>query len=140
MGVVYSVVLEVVPQFGLQQIVTKTNWSDLLGAAGTTEDLLREGDTSANQAVLNAILDGSLNGTGLGSGREPPPPAPTDPDITVSRYPALLTRRSVNTHEPTSIGRTVQAVDRSAWSTTAGTVGRFAAAGTSSQPNVSGRN
>src|ERR1039458_6800059 len=29
-----------------------------------------------------------------GSGEEPPLPAPTDPDVTVSRYPALLIRRS----------------------------------------------
>ena len=47
------------------------------------------------------------------------PPAPTDPDVTVSRYPAPLTRRSVSTSGPTSTGRTGQAVFRSARPTTA---------------------
>ncbi len=65
MGVIYSVVLEVVPQFGLEQIITPTNWPALLGIAGTTEDQLRQGDVAANQAVLQAILDGSVNGTGI---------------------------------------------------------------------------
>jgi hypothetical protein len=65
MGVIYSVVLEVVLQFGVQQIVTSTNWSALLGIAGTTEDLLRQGDVQANEAVLKVILDGSMNGTGI---------------------------------------------------------------------------
>jgi hypothetical protein len=65
MGVIYSVVLEVVAQFGLQQIVTSTTWSALLARAGTTEASLRQGDVPANRAVLTAILDGSLNGTGI---------------------------------------------------------------------------
>jgi hypothetical protein len=65
MGVIYSVVLEVVPQFGLQQIVTPTKWSALLSKAGTSEDQLRKGDANANQSVLKVILDGSLNGTGI---------------------------------------------------------------------------
>jgi FAD binding domain len=65
MGVIYSVVLEVVPQFGLQQIVTSTNWSALLSMANTTEDLLRQGDVQANEAVLGVILDGSINGTAI---------------------------------------------------------------------------
>src|SRR5213076_2090391 len=38
MGVIYSVVLEVVEQYGLQQIVTPTSWAALLTMAGITED------------------------------------------------------------------------------------------------------
>jgi hypothetical protein len=65
MGVIYSVVLEVVPQFGLQQIVTSTNWPALLSMASTTAELLRQGDVQANEAILQVILDGSVNGTGI---------------------------------------------------------------------------
>lgn len=65
MGVVYSVVLGVVPQFGLQQVVTPTTWADLLQAAGTTEDDLRAADTSANQKVLACLTNGKQNGTGI---------------------------------------------------------------------------
>jgi hypothetical protein len=65
MGVIYSVVLEVVPQFGLRQIVTPTSWSAVLGQAKTTEAELRTGNPEANEAVLKVILDGSLNGTGI---------------------------------------------------------------------------
>jgi hypothetical protein len=65
MGVIYSVVLEVVPQYGLQQIVTRTTWSNILGIAGTTEDALRQGDPAANLAVLEVILGAKPNGTGV---------------------------------------------------------------------------
>jgi len=65
MGVIYSVVLSVVRQFGLRQIVQPTSWLGILDAAGVTEDDLRAGDSAANQAVLNVLLDGSLNGTGI---------------------------------------------------------------------------
>src|ERR1035441_7181050 len=53
MGVIYSVVLEVVPQFGVQQICTMleqdattgtTGWSAMLKNAGTSEGDLRRGD------------------------------------------------------------------------------------------------
>jgi hypothetical protein len=70
MGVIYSVVLQVVPQFGLRQVVHPTTWQDLLAAAAHVDvkDLvkdLRAGNAAANQRVLNVLLDGSLNGTGI---------------------------------------------------------------------------
>jgi hypothetical protein len=65
MGVIYSVVLAVVPQFGLRQVVHPTTWPGLIAAAGTTEALLRAGDAAANQAVLSALMDGTINGTGI---------------------------------------------------------------------------
>lgn len=71
-GVIYSVVLEVVPQYGIQQIVTTlqqtqatTGWSALLQKAGTSEMALRSGDETANNAVLQFLLDGTRNGTGI---------------------------------------------------------------------------
>lgn len=70
MGVFYSVVLEVVPQFGLQQISkafpndgASTGWSRVLAGANTSESALRSGDPTANIAVLDFLLDGSANGT-----------------------------------------------------------------------------
>jgi FAD/FMN-containing dehydrogenase len=72
MGVIYSVVLEVVPQYGLQQIVTTfqstqtpTGWYELLQKADTSEAELRSGSASANNRVLEVLLDGALNGTGI---------------------------------------------------------------------------
>jgi hypothetical protein len=73
-GVIYSMVLEVVPQFGIQQIVTSlqqnsdgtTGWSQLLGKAGTSEAALRSGDAMANIGVLEFLLDGTQNGTTIG--------------------------------------------------------------------------
>lgn len=69
-GVIYSVVLEVVPQYGIQQIVTTlqqtqeaTGWSALLRNAHTSEAALRSGDATANNAVLQFLLDGARNGT-----------------------------------------------------------------------------
>lgn len=68
MGVIYSVVLEVVPQFGIQQTVTPTTWPTLLQKAGVKEtDLLPSSPTKtgANQKVL-AFLRNALpidNGT-----------------------------------------------------------------------------
>ena len=74
MGVIYSMVLEVVPQFGIQQIVTSleqnsdgtSGWSQLLGKAGTSEAALRSGDAAANISVLELLLDGTQNGTTKG--------------------------------------------------------------------------
>jgi hypothetical protein len=67
MGVIYSVVLEVVPAFGIQQKVKRVgNWrGDLLPAADVTEAQLRARDPAANRRVLDFILDGALNGTGI---------------------------------------------------------------------------
>ena len=65
MGVIYSVVLEVVPQFGLRQIVKATNWANILAMAKTTQGALANNDPNANHAVLNVVLDGALNGTGI---------------------------------------------------------------------------
>jgi hypothetical protein len=72
MGVVYSVVFEVVPQFGLQQICVAiapkpdiTSWQTLLQLAGTSVGSLRSGSSAANIKVLNFLLDGSVNGTGI---------------------------------------------------------------------------
>jgi hypothetical protein len=72
MGVIYSVVLEVVPQYGIRQVVTtyqqpkvSNGWSALLRRAGTSEAALRSGDHGANDAVLRLLLDGAWNGTGI---------------------------------------------------------------------------
>jgi hypothetical protein len=65
MGVIYSVVLSVVPQFGLRQVVHPTTWPALLAAAKTSEDELRKGTAAANQAVLDALRNGMTNGTGI---------------------------------------------------------------------------
>jgi len=65
MGVIYSMVIAVKPQFGLRQVVHPTSWLDLLGAAGTNEQDLRAGNAKANQALLNALMDGTVNGTGI---------------------------------------------------------------------------
>ena len=68
MGVIYSVVLAVVPQFGIHQIVTSMPWNAMLQKASITETQLRSGDTTANLSLVDAILDGSKNGTGIGKG------------------------------------------------------------------------
>lgn len=65
MGVIYSMVISVVAQFGVHQVVHPTSWPELLTAAGTTVTALRAGDAAANEAVLNALMDGNLNGTGI---------------------------------------------------------------------------
>ncbi len=65
MGVIYSVVLSVVPQFGLRQVVHPTTWPALLAAAGTSEGELRKGTAGPNQLVLTALMDGTINGTGI---------------------------------------------------------------------------
>jgi hypothetical protein len=65
LGVIYSVVLEVVEQFGIRQLVTPTSWSNILSAATTTLADLRSGDIAANRRILDVVLDGSLNGSGI---------------------------------------------------------------------------
>ena len=65
MGVIYSVVLEVVPQFGLQQIVTATDWPSVLRRAGTSAQSLRENDVQANRSIVDFLTDGLINGTGI---------------------------------------------------------------------------
>ena len=66
MGVVYSIVLEVYPQYGIQQIIKRTTWASLANAAGVSTEMLAGGDPGANNAMLRALLDGSVNGTGIG--------------------------------------------------------------------------
>jgi hypothetical protein len=65
MGVIYSVVFVVVPQFGIRQIVTSSNWSTVLQKAGVTTAQLRAGDPAANTKILDFLMDGSVNGTGI---------------------------------------------------------------------------
>ncbi len=65
MGIIYSVVFVVVPQFGIRQISTSTNWSSLLLKAGVTTAQLTAGDPAANTNILNFLMDGSANGTGI---------------------------------------------------------------------------
>lgn len=65
MGVIYSVVLAVKPQFGIRQVVRPTTWTDLLNAANVTENQLRVNDPLANQAILSHLANGVENGTGI---------------------------------------------------------------------------
>ena len=65
MGVVYSIVLAVRLQFGLRQVVHPTNWAELLDAAQTTEGDLRAGTAAANQALVDTLINGTVNGTGI---------------------------------------------------------------------------
>lgn len=66
LGVVYSMVIEVVEQYGLEQRTVSINsWSQLLTLADTTENQLRRGDIDANNRMLNVLLDGRINGSGI---------------------------------------------------------------------------
>ena len=65
MGVIYSVVFQVVPQFGIRQIVTSTEWSTIQQKAGVTTAQLKAGDPAANIKILDFLMDGSANGTGI---------------------------------------------------------------------------
>jgi hypothetical protein len=79
MGVIYSVVLEVVPQFGVHEAVVQTTWRGIGNALanvpvpnpllqGLPFDMkLRLPVTSgaSSRALLNFLLDGSMNGTGI---------------------------------------------------------------------------
>ena len=65
MGVIYSVVFAVVPQFGIRQIVTSSNWAGVLQTAGVTTAQLQSGDPTANTKILDFLMDGSANGTGI---------------------------------------------------------------------------
>ena len=64
-GVVYSVVLEVQPQYGIKQTVQKTSWAAVLRQANLAADDLVRGGAEANMKVLDVILDGTKNGTGI---------------------------------------------------------------------------
>jgi hypothetical protein len=96
MGVIYSVVLEVVPQFGLQQIVNTTTWSGLLKTAGTSEAELRQGNAAANQKVLKFMLDGKLNGTRIAQAEN----VYTDLAINPINQDCWITNRRVTPHLP----------------------------------------
>lgn len=65
MGVIYSVVFQVVPQFGIRQIVTSTQWSTIQQKAGVTTAQLQSGDPTANLKILNFLMNGVANGTGI---------------------------------------------------------------------------
>jgi hypothetical protein len=66
MGVVYSVVLGVHPQFGIRQVVANPGtWAAVLATAGVTEDSLRAHDPKANEQVLQHLMNGTANGTGI---------------------------------------------------------------------------
>lgn len=66
MGVVYSVILEVVDQYGIEQrTVAIDSWQALLQLAQTSEDELREDNVAANQRVLDLLIDGRANGSGV---------------------------------------------------------------------------
>jgi len=66
MGVIYSVVLEVAPAFGIQQKVKRIeHWRELLTLAGVSETELRDRNAAANRRLLDFVLDGARNGTGI---------------------------------------------------------------------------
>ena len=65
MGVIYSVVFEVVHQYGIRQVVTSSNWTDLLNNAGVTTAQLNAGDPTANTKILQFLMNGAQNGTGI---------------------------------------------------------------------------
>lgn len=65
MGVIYSMVIEVNRQFGLRQVVHPTSWDALLAAAPATIKALRACDPKANQSVLDVLINGVANGTGI---------------------------------------------------------------------------
>ena len=65
MGVIYSVVFQVVPQFGIRQVVTPTGWSAVQQNAGVTTAQLQSGDPAANIKILNFLMNGAANGTGI---------------------------------------------------------------------------
>jgi len=65
MGAIYSVVIAVVLQFGVRQIVHPTTWEALLANAKVSVGQLQAGDAAANVKLLNALMDGNINGTGI---------------------------------------------------------------------------
>ncbi len=79
MGVIYSVALEVVPQFGVHEIVVQTTWRAMGTALGAVpigvpalqgldfDSKLRLPQTTraGSRAMLNFVLDGAMNGTGI---------------------------------------------------------------------------
>jgi hypothetical protein len=65
-GVIYSVVLEVVPAYGIRQKAKRIeHWDDLLSAADVTVAQLRDLDDAANRRLLEHLLNGEANGTGI---------------------------------------------------------------------------
>jgi FAD/FMN-containing dehydrogenase len=76
MGVIYSIVLEVVPLFGIHEVAVETTWTDLLAAAtfdgaAITQELLRTGVTGETDrevlggTIVQLLEDGERNGTGI---------------------------------------------------------------------------
>jgi hypothetical protein len=79
MGVVYSMVLEVVPQFGVHEVVIQTSWNTMgtdlaaipmpdpafQGLNFATKLSLPQTSMVASSAMLEYLLDGSMNKTGI---------------------------------------------------------------------------
>lgn len=79
MGVIYSVVLEVVPLFGVHEVVVQTTWRAIGNALANvpvpnpllqalpfdTKLRLPATSSASSRALLNFLLDGSMNGTGI---------------------------------------------------------------------------
>lgn len=66
MGIIHSVVIEVVPQFSIQQVTYKhQGWKALLDKAGLSIDQLTSADSTANIDLMNFLIDGVRNGTGI---------------------------------------------------------------------------
>ncbi|UZO82380.1 FAD-dependent oxidoreductase [Aquimarina sp. ERC-38] len=71
-GIAYSIVLDVVPQFTVRQKTIKycgnenaTGWQNLLSKANVSISDLENRDSTANERLVNFLKDGSLNGTGI---------------------------------------------------------------------------
>jgi hypothetical protein len=70
MGVLYSVVLEVVPRFGVHEVVVETTWRGLARGSNQGQDLptlLRDSRTSkaVSSSLVQLLRDGTANGTGI---------------------------------------------------------------------------
>jgi hypothetical protein len=70
MGVLYSVVLEVVPIFGVHEVVVETSWRQMARGSNQGKDLptlLRDPKTSqaVSTSLVQLLRDGSANGTGI---------------------------------------------------------------------------
>jgi hypothetical protein len=66
MGIIYSVVLEVVEQFSIEQVTYKyPSWERFLKEAGVSEEDLGNKMGQANEDVLQFLMNGTANKTGI---------------------------------------------------------------------------